>query len=73
MTGLRTMWGCSRVRLDELMPEWERANEAELQKLQSDEMINLTSDKLIITDKGKIMADHIMSQLFVTKQFSHDA
>ncbi len=65
MTSLRTMWGCD---LDKITTDWgsdilkELKNNAE--QLIDEGKVEIKDNKLIITNKGKLFADGIASDLF---------
>lgn len=64
MTGLRTKWG---VDLEKLNTIHEIPN-AVLKKISSyekDKFLNKENNKLILTNKGKLIADQIASELFI--------
>lgn len=67
MTGLRTMWGCTKSQLSSIVPNW-----AELLKTELDELLNqgeliINDDTLTLSQSGRLRADSIMSQLFLTE------
>lgn len=64
MIGLRTQWGVSVDELQKLLPitdKWK--NEKEKWK-NSKDLIE-ENNQLILTEKGRLLADHIAAQLFV--------
>lgn len=68
LTGLRTKWGCSLSYLRQhynydLQLEQGRI----LEELLSQDLALLQEDKLILTDKGKLLADGIATQLMTTE------
>lgn len=69
MTSLRTMWGCD---LDRITNEWDStcAKQVELASHLFREKKWLTEDnrKLILTDAGKLFADRIAAELFVSEE-----
>lgn len=66
LTGLRTMWGCDKEQLSRLNPRWERLLQPDLDELINKGQLVNNENKLILTPSGKLMADTIMSQLFLT-------
>jgi len=68
LTTLRTSWG---VSLRFLHSEWEydllNRNGEYIQKLLDQKYIRIENDFLILNNKGKLLADRISSDLFVTK------
>ena len=68
MTGLRTMWGCDKNTLQTLMPDWESKLAAELSALSENGSIIADEKSLRLSPQGKLVADHVMSQLFLTNE-----
>ncbi len=68
LTGLRTMWGCNQRHLDGLHPEWKRFIEEDLAEQIEQKNITEDNNHLYLTAKGKLMADTIISQLFLTNE-----
>lgn len=68
MTSLRTMWGCD---LQEITRRWggQRASllEAQAEKYISGDLMQKTGRKLVLTNKGKLLADGIASDLFIVE------
>ncbi len=66
MTSLRTMWGCD---LNKIAAEWDNTYATQVEKashlFQEKDWIKQDGRKLLITDKGKLFADKIASELFV--------
>ncbi len=67
MTGLRTMWGCELSQLDLLYPNWKSETEAELDQLIKKGHVSMTTESIFLSAKGKLLADQVMSQLFITE------
>lgn len=67
MTSIRTMWGCD---LTKVSTEWGslvgRQTESASQIFQEKKWLTLNENKLLLTNAGKLFADHIASELFVT-------
>ncbi len=66
MTGLRTIWGCNKSQLDRLYPEWSTQLAAELSQLIETNQIHETKETITLTREGRLIADTIISQLFLT-------
>jgi len=66
MTGLRTMWGCNLNLLTQLKTDWQELLNPELTKLVNDGHIIISDSTIILTSEGKLLADKVMSQLFIT-------
>jgi oxygen-independent coproporphyrinogen-3 oxidase len=68
MTSLRTMWGIdlNKVALD-FDPIMKTKLLASADKYLSKDWVALTDNKLILTPKGKLYADLIASELFITE------
>ena len=69
MTSLRTSFGCSISRIasefkTELPHGWNRKIDSYVSK----DWIRLENDTLILTQKGKLFADHISSELFIPEE-----
>ena len=67
MTGLRTMWGCDLSQFDLLFPNWKSKNGVELDRLLAEGHITKKDESIVLSKKGKLIADQIMSQLFITE------
>ena len=67
MTSLRTMWGCD---LDKIAREWDSTSANTIEKsshlFQEKRWIKQDGNKLILTNIGKLFADKIASELFVS-------
>ncbi|MNT65005.1 hypothetical protein D3C86_1488540 [compost metagenome] len=66
MTSLRTMWG---LDLEQLEKNFDYTVKSKIMEdaapfLEQQQLI-LDDSKLRLTDSGKLMADHIMSELFI--------
>ena len=66
MTSLRTMWGCD---LDHIADKWDESGAAITEKnsyiFQEKKWLIQTGRKLILTEKGKLFADKIASEMFL--------
>lgn len=67
MTGMRTMWGCQKERLSFLGEKAFADMSFLIDSYIHDEAILETENALILTNKGKLMADHIISSLFINE------
>lgn len=68
MTSLRTMWGLDLELLEKNFGYSVRNKIVEDAKLFLEQrQISLADNKLRLTDAGKLMADHIMSELFIVE------
>jgi oxygen-independent coproporphyrinogen-3 oxidase len=67
MTSLRTMWGCD---LDKIAREWDATTATGVEKdshlFQEKKWVVQDGRKLFLTNSGKLFADRIASELFVT-------
>lgn len=67
MTSLRTMWGCD---LNKIATEWGHHSAKEIEKssveFQERNWVELKDNKLILTSAGKLFADRIAGDLFVS-------
>ena len=70
MTSLRTMWGCD---LDKIAREWDSTTSTMIEKsshlFQEKKWMTEDNKKLILTDKGKLFADKIAAELFVSEDY----
>lgn len=66
MTGLRTMWGCDKNILQSLVPDWESKLSTEVATLTENGSIMTDGKSIRLSHEGKLVADHVMSQLFLT-------
>jgi oxygen-independent coproporphyrinogen-3 oxidase len=68
MTSLRTQWGVDLLKIEQDFSERQKKNllAAAEEYLDKDWLV-LTDDKLILTIKGKLYADKIASELFITE------
>ena len=66
MTGLRTMWGCSKARLQAMVPDWSDLLSKELDQLTASGELLSVDNHLRLSPSGKLRADSIMSKLFLT-------
>ncbi len=68
MTSLRTMWGCD---LDKIAHEWDNTTATIIEKsshpFQEKKWLTEDNKKLILTDKGKLFADKIAAELFISE------
>jgi oxygen-independent coproporphyrinogen-3 oxidase len=66
MTGLRTKWGCDLVEIEKMVgPKWLKSNEETLRQNLSQNFLKLDNQLLTLTQKGKLFADRIASDLFL--------
>ncbi len=69
MTSLRTMWGCD---LDKIAREWDSNCAKEVEKnshlFMEKKWLVQNGKKLLLTDEGKLFADKIASELFVSEK-----
>ncbi len=66
MTSLRTMWGIDMTYFEqEFGTEAYQSMVAEAQPFLSNGQILVKDSSLVLSDRGKIIADHIISELFV--------
>ena len=68
MTSLRTMWGCD---LDKIANEWDSNFAKDVEKsshlFMEKKWLVLNERKLLLTNEGKLFADRIASELFVSE------
>ncbi len=64
MTGLRTMWGCEKARIEAFGEPFSRYFEAEVQAFLRQGTVEASDTHFRLTRKGKILADRIASDLF---------
>ena len=65
MTGLRTMWGCDLTVIEERFPTFYLSQQNVIDEKLKSGLLDIVNNHLIITDKGKFLADGIASDLFV--------
>jgi oxygen-independent coproporphyrinogen-3 oxidase len=69
MTSLRTMWGCD---LDKITADWDSTTSLQVEKsshlFQEKKWITQDGRKLILTNSGKMFADRIASELFLSEK-----
>ena len=66
MMGLRTKWGCSLAELkDRFQYDLHQANAAYIDQLISEDKATVQRNRLILTNRGKLMADGIAERLFL--------
>jgi len=68
MTGLRTKWGCSINTIREKYPQFAATFLHECKTLLAQDKLIKKDNQYILTDSGKLIADSIISQLFVTDE-----
>jgi oxygen-independent coproporphyrinogen III oxidase len=67
MTGLRTKWGVQIAALEVLTQGFfGKENKNNLIKMQEQDYVFISNDYLFLTKKGKLLADYISSELFLT-------
>ncbi len=68
MTSLRTMWGCD---LEKIGRDWEDSLSADVEKsshiFREKKWIRQDGKKLILTNEGRLFADKIASEMFVSE------
>ncbi|MCH8904318.1 MAG: radical SAM family heme chaperone HemW [Bacteroidetes bacterium] len=66
MTSLRTMWGCDMKELSNSFPlDYTDQLHKKIQSFLKNETLSLKDNKLQLTRKGKLLADNIISELFI--------
>jgi oxygen-independent coproporphyrinogen-3 oxidase len=66
LTGLRTKWGCNIQKINTLSNKlFQKHNELELEKQIQRGFLKIENDTLLLTYKGKLLADRIASDLFL--------
>ena len=63
LSSLRTIWGCSMGKLKNDFGVL--LDEQEVHKLEKQGMLRLNSGNIVLTDKGKLLADTIAAALFI--------
>jgi oxygen-independent coproporphyrinogen-3 oxidase len=67
MTSLRTKWGCD---LERIAAEWDSSYSAEIEKsslaFEERNWLKKNEKKLVLTNKGKLFADKIAAELFIS-------
>jgi oxygen-independent coproporphyrinogen-3 oxidase len=63
MTGLRTKWGVDLNQLEKILPLSDLFNHT-LKKFVNCKWLTKNKEQILLTDSGKLMADHISSSLF---------
>ena len=67
MTSLRTMWGCD---LEKIEQEWDASCSKQVEKssyiFQEKKWVRQEDRKLVLTNEGRLFADRIAAELFVT-------
>ncbi len=67
LTGLRTQWGCSLAELDTLLQaDFAQRQTQELTQLCSAGWLDCTDRQLRLTEAGKLFADRVAADLFVS-------
>ena len=65
MTSIRTQWGCDLVSLKTKFDyDLGATHQKYLEKISAEDYIIVNEGSLILTDKGKLIADHITEKLF---------
>jgi len=71
MTGLRTKWGCNLQKLQESFQyDLYLLNKNYVDQLIAEGQAVLQEEQLILTNKGKLLADRIASDLFVVEEIN---
>ena len=66
LTGLRTKWGCQLNVLKDLSrDQFLRIHQNTLENLMQKNWVVIVDNTLLLTEKGKLFADHITSELFI--------
>ncbi|MDN3668587.1 radical SAM family heme chaperone HemW [Echinicola jeungdonensis] len=66
LTSLRTIWGASLYKiLKEFRVDLLEQKQAQLESFQKEKLLEIQANQLILTSKGRLLADHIAAQLFV--------
>ena len=65
MTSLRTQWGINLSMIQGMGDEFLAHLEKEAQPFLHKKWIEKNQDYILLTEKGKLMADHIASSLFM--------
>jgi oxygen-independent coproporphyrinogen-3 oxidase len=69
MTSLRTMWGCDLAKIEE---EWDATCASLVEKsshlFQEKKWVLQDGRKLVLTNEGKLFADKVAAELFVTEK-----
>ena len=65
MTGLRTKWGCDTNRFDAEQKSFLFEQQHEIEKLLSEQLIEIQEGIIKLTHAGKFLADGIAARLFV--------
>lgn len=67
MTGLRTMWGCNKEKLVVLGKQAYLEQDFLIKGYVHDGTIIETDKSIVLTNKGKLIADHVISSLFINE------
>lgn len=70
MIGLRTQWGVNKQQLFQLIKPGKNWFEQVLNWKNSNDLIE-TETEFVLTKKGRLLADHIASELFILGDSSH--
>lgn len=65
MTGMRTIWGCQISQLEKFGGFYLESFLREIRRFIDQGWVIYEGDKYLLTDTGKLFADHIASELFV--------
>ncbi|MDH5828314.1 radical SAM family heme chaperone HemW [Sphingobacterium faecium] len=66
MTSLRTMWGINLIAVEEKFgAEVKKQLQNNAAEFIDNNQLKQVENKITLTDSGKLMADHIMSELFI--------
>lgn len=67
LTSLRTMWGCDLQYIEKIFGSTEKSRIVNLSKKYSEKKyIEINDNKIFLTDEGKLFADGIASDFFIT-------
>ncbi|MFT5885908.1 MAG: oxygen-independent coproporphyrinogen-3 oxidase [Arcticibacterium sp.] len=64
MTGLRTKWGVNLNVLEEIIPLEKTPFPTQIKKFENNGLLTSQKKQILLTNKGKLMADFIASELF---------
>ncbi len=66
MTGIRTKWGCDLGEIEKIVGQkWLKSNQEILKQNLTQNLLTLDNHVLTLTQKGKLFADKIASDLFL--------
>ncbi|WP_207423963.1 radical SAM family heme chaperone HemW [Desertivirga brevis] len=69
MTSLRTIWGTDLLFVEkEFGSDFKNMLTGSLQEFQEKELVTISDNKVRLTKEGKLFADHIASELFISTE-----